>query len=297
MSITGTIGLIAGLGSSILGGVVQGNAAQTAAQQQESKAAQAQALELQNQQAGINFQTNEWGGLQAAERPYQQLGSTGAVDYTKLLSKGFQAPTLAQAEATPGYQFNLQTGTQAIDEQAAATGNLNSGNTGVALQKFGQGLATTTYQQAYNNALNTYGTNLAAAGNAVNTGLTSTAQLGQYGQAAANNLSNLYLTGGQQQASQLNNQGAAAAAGTMGQANAYANMFNGAANSITQGAILNSLSQPQLPANDTISGTFNPNGTGGTQASYANPYANIYNPAPYSGLNIPSPALLDAGGF
>lgn len=246
MSITGTIAAVAGIGSSIAGGVMQGDAAQTAAQQQEQKALQAQQLEQRNQQAGIDFQNKEWTGQQAAEQPYQALGSTSANAYADLINNPFTAPTLAQAEQTPGYQFNLQTGTQAIDEQAAATGNLNSGNTGVALQKYGQGLATTTYQQAYQNALNAHMANLQAAMGGVNAGLTSTGQLGQFGQAAANNMSNLYLTGGAQQASQLNNQGAAAAAGTIGQANAYANMFNGIANGVDQGLAFGS-GQPSDP--------------------------------------------------
>ena len=217
---------------------MQGNAAQNAAAAQQSYAQQAQQLEQQNQQAGVNFQNQEWNGQQNAEQPYQALGRTAANAYSNLLKNPFTVPTLAQAQQTPGYQFNLQQGTQAINENAAATGNLMSGNTGRALTQFGQGLATTTYQQAYQNALTQYMTNLNAAGQGVNTGLTSTQQLGQFGQAAANNLSNLYLTGGQQQASQLNNQGAAIAAGDVGQANAYSNMLNGVANSATQGALL-----------------------------------------------------------
>ena len=160
--------------------------AQAGAAAQVSKAQQAQQLEQKNQQAGVDFQTNEWTGQQAAEAPYQQLGQTSANAYANLLKNPFQAPTLAQAEQTPGYQFNLQTGTQAINENAAATGNLMSGNTGTALQKYGQGLATNTYQQAYQNALNQYTTNLNAAGQGVNTGLSSTGQLGFLRNAAKN---------------------------------------------------------------------------------------------------------------
>jgi hypothetical protein len=293
MSIMGTVAAI-GIASSVAGGVIQGNAAQTAAGQQISKAEQAQQLEQKNQQAGVNFQQNEWTGQQAAEQPYQTLGSTSANAYAKLINNPFTAPTLAQAEQTPGYQFNLQTGTQAIDAQAAATGNLNSGNTGVALTKFGQGLAQNTYQQAYQNALNSYTTNLNAAGQGVNTGLTSTGQLGQFGQSAANNLSNLYLTGGQQQASQLNNQGAAAAAGTMGQANAYANMANGIGKSVDTGVALGAYSNmANANAYSANEGTFNGGSVGGTadpglgSPSPVNPYSTVAAPVPYSPTNLP----------
>lgn len=292
MSILGTIAAV-GIGTSVAGGVMQGQAAKAGAAAQESAAQQAQQLEQQNQQAGIQFQQNEWTGQQTAEKPYQTLGQTSANAYANLVSHPFQAPTLAQAEATPGYQFNLQTGTQAIDENAAATGNLLSGNTGTALEKYGQGLATTTYQQAYQNALNTYNTNLSAAGQGVNYGLTSTGQLGQEGQAAANNLSNLYLTGGQQQASQLNNKGAAVAAGDIGQANAYSNALNGISSSVDQGLALQTYANLGAGPYGSITGTPISGGSLPT-----NPYSTIYNPAPYSPTNIPAaagvnPAILD----
>lgn len=272
MSILGTIGAVAAVGSSVAGGITSANAASDAAHAQESAAQQALDLEKKNQQAGIDFQTNEWTGQQAAEQPYQQLGSTAANAYANLLKNPFQAPTLEQAEQTPGYQFNLQSGTQAIDENAAATGNLMSGNTGVALTKYGQGLATTTYQQAYQNALQQYMTNLNAAGQGTNIGLSSTGQLGQFGQGAANNLASLYLTGGQQQASQINNKGAAKAAGDIGAANAYGNMFNGIANAVTSGvaAYNNMPSDPYAVPYTPGTGPGNVGSVGGVPDPYLN---------------------------
>lgn len=241
MSITGTIGAIAGIGSSIAGGIGQSNAAQNAANTQSIAAQQAQQLELQNQQAAQQAQQTSLGNVTAAEQPYQQLGATSANNLANLLQKGFSAPTLAQAEQTPGYQFNLQQGTQAINENAAATGNLLSGNTGTALEKYGQGLATTTYQQAYQNALNQYTANYQSLLGGTNAGLQSTGQLTGANLATAGNLANIDLTGGQQQASQINNAAAARASGYIGSANAQANMFNGIGNSLTQGLLLNSI--------------------------------------------------------
>ena len=269
MSVATTTALAIGVGvagaASAASGIYGAHEAGEAANSQKQTAQQAQTLEQQNQQAGIAAQNKEWSGTQAAVQPYQALWSTSANAYSNLLAHPFTAPTLAQAEATPGYQFALGQGTQAINENAAATGNLMSGNTGVALTKFGQGLAGTTYQQAYQNALNTYSTNLNAAGQGVNVGLSSTGQLGQFGQASANNLANLYLGGGAQQASQLNNQGAAVAAGDIGSANAYSNMANGIAGAVTQGATVNALSN---------AGYFN-SPYGGSVGGYAayNPYS------------------------
>ena len=276
---------------------MQANGAKAGAAAQQSYAQQAQQLEQQNQQAGINFQQNEWSGQQKAEQPYQSLGQTSANAYANLINNPFTAPTLAQAEATPGYQFNLQQGTQAINEQGAATGNLLSGNQGVALEKYGQGLATTTYQQAYQNALNQYQTNLNAAGQGANIGLSSTGQLGQFGQAAASNLSNLYLTGGQQQASQLNNQGAAIAAGDVGSANAYANALNGASNSLNQGLAMDALGNyyQSSPTAQYTPGTGpgNVGSVGGVpDSALGSPsYMPTAPPNPYANLNPVAPEL------
>jgi hypothetical protein len=118
--------------------------------------------------------------------------------------------------------------------------------------------------------------------------------LGSFGQSAANNLSNLYLTGGQQQASQLNNQGAAAAAGTMGAANAYANMGNGIANSVDTGVALNAYSNmANANAYNASLPTYSGGSVGGVSnpslgsPSFANPYSTVAAPAPYSPLNLP----------
>jgi len=106
---------------------------------------------------------------------------------------------LAEAEATPGYQFNLESGTNALEKGAAARGNLLSGTEGTALEQYGQGLGTTTYQQAYQNALNTHMANFSdlLAGTQVGEGAVS--QEGQLGQAGAQNTGYIDLNAGNQQ--------------------------------------------------------------------------------------------------
>src|ERR1019366_1461688 len=152
---------------------IKANAAGNAASAQSAAAQQAQKLIADQQASALNAQQTSLTNTTAAEQPYQSLGGTSANSLQTLLQNGFHAPDLGEAEQTPGYQFNLQSGTQAINENAAATGNLMSGNTGVALTKYGQGLATTTYQQAYNNALNAYNTNYQSLLGGTNAGLNS----------------------------------------------------------------------------------------------------------------------------
>ena len=219
--------------SSLVGGILGSGAASDAANQLSQGAQQAQKLELQNQQAAQGSQASATAANVAAEQPYQQLGQTSAGGLNQLLGQGFQAPTLAQAEQTPGYQFQLQQGTNAINENAAANGTLMSGNTGKALQQYGQNLGQSAYQQTYQNALNSYMANYQSLMGGTQTGLSSTGELGQLGQAGAQNLAYVDLTGGQQQAQQLNNAAAAQAQGTLGSANAWSNAAGGMASGLT----------------------------------------------------------------
>ncbi len=71
---------------------------------------------------------------------------------------------LAALQGTPGYQFTQQQAMDAIQRSAAAKGTLLTGGTLKALQGNAAGLASTTYQQAVQNAQNLYTTGL----NAVN---------------------------------------------------------------------------------------------------------------------------------
>lgn len=51
----------------------------------------------------------------------------------------------AKIEATPGYQFQMDQGTKAIERQGAAKGMVGSGNTLTSLAQYGQGLAENYY--------------------------------------------------------------------------------------------------------------------------------------------------------
>jgi hypothetical protein len=93
----------------------------------------------------------------SALQPFQQNYATatgGMNQLGNLLGLGGasgNASALQSLQNTPGYQFQLQQGNNAVLANQAATGQLASGNTDLALQKYGQGLAGTTYQNAVQN--------------------------------------------------------------------------------------------------------------------------------------------------
>lgn len=71
--------------------------------------------------------------------------------YTALYEKGYDsgytgAQVIEKLQQTPGYQFQFDQGTKAIERQGAAAGMLGSGNTLTALTQYGQDLAQNFYQ-------------------------------------------------------------------------------------------------------------------------------------------------------
>ena len=64
---------------------------------------------------------------------------------------------LAELQATPGYQMQLQQGLQAINNSAAAQGGLLSGANEMALNNYAQNQAATGFQSAWQRAQTAYG--------------------------------------------------------------------------------------------------------------------------------------------
>jgi len=63
---------------------------------------------------------------------------------------------IVRSSLLPPCQFRLAEGQKAIERSAAARGILNSGSTRKALERYGQGMASQEYRNAYNRALNEY---------------------------------------------------------------------------------------------------------------------------------------------
>jgi hypothetical protein len=77
-------------------------------------------------------------------------------------ASGFEF-TPGDLTADPGYQFNLAQGTSAQDRANLARGNFYSGQALKEAQTFGQGLADTTYNTAFNRALQARGAGMEGA--------------------------------------------------------------------------------------------------------------------------------------
>jgi len=162
---------------------------------------------------------------------------------------------MAQFQADPGYGFRFDQGQKALERSAAARGGLISGNTGGALQQFGQGLASQEYQNAFNRYQAERQARLGPLQSLAGVGQTSVNALGQAGQN--------YATGA----------GEALGAGAQARASGYMGMANAAAGGVgqymnyQQNQATNSLLQQAL--RDRNSGAGYGGGGGG---GYQDPY-------------------------
>lgn len=236
LAIGGGLAAAGGVASSLIGSSAAKSAASVQAKAADT-ATQLQKDEFNQQQSNIA----PW--LQAGGVSLNQLMSGlqpgGALSTP--FSGTFTAPTEAEARATPGYQFTADQGSKAILNAQTASGGAFTGGTAKSLDAFNTGLADSTYNDSFNRALQTFGTQF----NTYNTnqsnlfnklasvsglGQTSAVQLGQLGQQAASNEGNLLTSGA-----------ASTAAGGVGSANAVNSGISSISNNLNSSLLLASL--------------------------------------------------------
>jgi hypothetical protein len=84
--------------------------------------------------------------------PYTQAGTSALSMYQNMLGLGSQgAEGMNAYQKTPGYQFRMQSGVDALDKSAAASGSLLSGAQQKALTEYGQNFGTNEYQNSLSN--------------------------------------------------------------------------------------------------------------------------------------------------
>ena len=137
---------------SLVGGIISGLGSYFGAKAQASAETHAADLASQTALTGYNYLNNnaanqqyQANGAGANSAQAQLLGLSPITDATK---NGFQ-----NYLGSTGYNFQLGQGTNAIASQGAASGLLNSGGTGKALEQYGQNIGG----QYFNNYLSQLG--------------------------------------------------------------------------------------------------------------------------------------------
>ncbi len=246
---------------------------------------------LWNQQQGML--SNNYANL----NPYLQAGQQGIAGLSQAFAPGgslagsFKAPTAAEAEATPGYQFQMQQGLKALNSSQAAQGLTASGGALKALTQYGQGLASTNYQNTYNNALQSYQTNF---GNTLN-GLGTLAGYGQNANNQAINLGGQFNQAAQNYGGQYANLSQGLSGNTIGAAQYGGNIGLQGAQSAGQFGL-----EGARLAGDALTGGANARaaGTVGSANAWQSALGGVGNAAQYYGLSqMMQPQSMSTGGF
>lgn len=171
------------------------------------------ASEAQTNAANLAAQTNMnmYNTTRGDLSPYRAIGSTAADQLTSRLSDLTSPIVMDQAtlEKTPGYQFNLTQGQRGVTNSAAARGLGTSGAALKGAATFATGLADSTYQQQFANAVTNQSNAYNRLSGLVNTGESAAAQTGVLGNAAATNVGNAQIGAGNAQAAGINATGGA----------------------------------------------------------------------------------------
>lgn len=129
----------------------------------------------------------------AATAPYMNAGKTGLEYLQNTLAPGGDLDSLttnkfafdpSKIADSPEYQFQLAQGLKGLQQSSAASGALQTGGTLKAITQYGQGLASTSYQNAFNNALSVFNTNRQGTLDKLQIGAGIGNQLAGYGQNA-----------------------------------------------------------------------------------------------------------------
>ena len=131
----------------------------------------------------------QYSGTRADEMPWITAGQGAIKELSTLTQPGEKLYdtefSTEDFKADPSYEWRKQEGINALAAAGAASGNYGSGNMGVALQNYGQNLASTEYQSAYDRWMTSMNTLYSRLSGISNTGQNAATQTGNIGMQAA----------------------------------------------------------------------------------------------------------------
>lgn len=182
-SVSGISSLFGSNGANMLGGLLKAGGGYAL---NNNNSAGLKAEQEAAQQAAAGFQPYQAAGTQAENTLASLYGNNGT---------GAQTAARADFANTPGYQFQMQQGLNAINADAAAKGQTLSGNTMTGINNYAQGVASQGYNNYINQLQNMASGGMSAAGGAGNALLAGGAAQGQLGQNNATAQNNAVGTG------------------------------------------------------------------------------------------------------
>lgn len=189
---------MSGIVTAVVGGAVIGGIASNLAADKQAGAMQgAAATQAGAAMYAADLQHQQWLQTQENLKPWLTAG-TGAVNQLAAgLQPGgrFSEFKMRPLIQDPSYQFRQQEGVNALMASGAASGRYGSGNLGVALQQFGQNLASTEFQNEYARQLGEWMNSYNMLAGLAGTGQTAATNLGQFGAATATGMGEAAMGG------------------------------------------------------------------------------------------------------
>ena len=239
---------------------------------------------------GIGTQQNLGSQIQSTYAPYTGVGATAIGNLAKgagnvapgsLQASGGPGFNMATAANNPAYNFALQQGLGAINNQADVTGTSMSSANLANLGQYATGLASQTENQAFNQYVQQQNLNNSAAaqnasllGGIANTGLNAAGGVASGLTNTGNSITNLQTAQGTNNANSI-----------LGQANALAGASNSAGNALAQSGLGSAIGGLVNTGINQISGLF---GLGSNSSP-------VYS-GPTSGVNMPVDTTATTGG-
>jgi len=198
-------------GTALVGGYMQSQAAGKAADQYGRQA-----------ERGMAYNQAMFDTVNTQNAPYRRLGENAADLYGNYINNGYFTAQPSMDDMTrlmPNYKFNLDQGMGQLNSQFNMSGGLVGGNAIQGAQQFAQGYAGNALTDAFNQFQVNRSNVASNLGAGVGFGQGANLTTANMASGASTNASNL-----------LSSIGNAQAAGTMGQANAYAGALNNVSN-------------------------------------------------------------------
>lgn len=206
-------------GSMVVGSLISSDAAGSASEAQVGAANRAADLQRQTAQEQLALQKRMYEEGVSRQQPWLSAGQNAL---TKLQAASDYTPFgMQQFQADPGYGFRMSEGLKALDRQAAARGGLISGGALKAAERYGQGLASDEYQNAFNRYQAERQARLGPLQSLAGVGQTTAQQLGAAGQNYASQAGNIAMGAAGNIGEAYQNAANARASGYVGQANAF----------------------------------------------------------------------------
>lgn len=216
--------------AAVVGGAVVGGVASTIGAGEQAGAARDAAnasADAARYQADIQRQIYEQ--TRADQAPWRSAGASALEQLRGLTGPNgalLRPFSMADFEADPGYAFRQSEGMRALEHSAAARGGALSGGALRGIQRFGQGLASEEYGNAFNRYQTSQGNMFNRLASLAGVGQTANAATGQAGSNYANAMTGISQANATNQGNAILAAGNARASGYQGVGNAIGNSLS-----------------------------------------------------------------------